>query len=134
MVMQKRAVAAVGHSGLFYASALKLLKQDFGNLPVASYKKVKAVLDQPQNQPNNKISLQRYHQSLRSTVIWLKSVGYNSAIQSVENVTKAVMLLPRFMRSKFCQDFKDSTYDSHYLNLQHFENSGLLPFYIIISI
>ena len=27
----KRAVAAVGHNGLFYASALKLLKQDFGN-------------------------------------------------------------------------------------------------------
>ena len=40
----KRAVAAVGHSGLFYASALKLLKQDFGNLLVVSHKKVKAVL------------------------------------------------------------------------------------------
>ena len=94
----KRAVAAVGHSGLFYASALKLLKQDFGNPLVVSYKKVKAVLDQPQIQPNDKTLLRRYHQSLRSTVIWLKSMGYNSAIQSVENVTKAVMRLPRFMR------------------------------------
>ena len=40
----KRTVAAVGHSGLFYASALKLLKQDFGNPLVVSHKKVKAVL------------------------------------------------------------------------------------------
>ena len=117
----KRAVPAVGHSGLFYASALKLLKQDFGNPLVVSYKKVKAVLDQPQIQPNDKTSLRRYTQSLRSTVIWLKSMGYNSAIQSVKNVTKAVMRLPRFMRSKFYQDFKDSTYDNNDLNLEYFE-------------
>ena len=45
-------------------------------------------------------------------------MGYNSAIQSVENVTKAVMRLPRFMRLKFYQDFKDSTYDNNDLNLE----------------
>ena len=101
----KRAVAAVGHSGLFYANALKLLKQDFGNPMVVSYKKVKAVLEQPQIHSNDKTSLRPYHQALRSAVIWLKSMGYNSAIQSVENVTKAVMQLPRFMRSKFLSRF-----------------------------
>ena len=46
---------------------------------------------------------------------------YNSAIQSVENVTKAVMRLPRFMRSQFYKDFKDSTYDSNDSNLEYFE-------------
>ena len=46
---------------------------------------------------------------------------YNSAIQSVENITKAVMRLPRFMRSKFYQDFQDSTYDNNDLNLEYFE-------------
>ena len=117
----KRAVTAVGHSGLFYANALKLFKQDFGNPLVVSYKQVKAVLDQPQIQANDKTSLRHYHQGLRSTIIWLKSMGYNSAIQSVENVTKAVMRLPRFMRSQFYKDFKDSTYDSNDLNLEYFE-------------
>ena len=48
-------------------------------------------------------------------------MGYNFAIQSVESVTKAVMRLPRFMRSKFYQDFKDLTYDRNDLNLQYFE-------------
>ena len=48
-------------------------------------------------------------------------MGYNSAIQSVESVTKAVMRLPRFMRSKFFQDFKDSTYGSNDLNLEYFD-------------
>ena len=76
----KCAVAAVGYSGLFYASALKPWKQDFGNLLLVSYKKIEAVLDQPQIHPNDKTSLQRYHQSLRSTVIWLRSMGYNSTI------------------------------------------------------
>ena len=60
----KRAAAIVGHSGL-----------DFGNPLVVSYKKVKAVLDQPQIQPNDKTSIRRYHQGLRSTVLWLKSMG-----------------------------------------------------------
>ena len=106
----KRAAAIVGHSGL-----------DFGNPLVVSYKKVKAVLDQPQIHPNDKTSLRRYHQPLRSAVKWLKSMGYNSAIQSAENVTKAVMRLPRFVRSKFYQDFKDSTYDSNDVNLEYFE-------------
>ena len=97
------------------------MKQDFRNPLVVSCKKVKAVLDQPQTQLNDKTLLQHYHQSLRSTVIWLKSVRYNSAIQSVENVTKTVMRLPRFTRSKFYQDFKDSTYESNDLNLEYFE-------------
>ena len=48
-------------------------------------------------------------------------MGYNSAIQSVESVTKALMRLPRFMRSKFFQDFKDSTYGSNDLNLEYFD-------------
>ena len=48
-------------------------------------------------------------------------MGYNYAIQSVENVAKAVIQLSRFMRSKFYQDFKDSTYDSNNLNLEYFE-------------
>ena len=115
------AVAALGHSGLFYASVLKLLKQDFGNPLVASYKKVKAVLHQPQIQPNDKTPLQRYHQGLRSTVMWLKSMRYNSAILSVENVTKAVIQLPRFMRLIYYREFKDSTYSSNDLNLEYFE-------------
>ena len=48
-------------------------------------------------------------------------MGFNYAIQSVENVTKAVMRLPRFIRSKLYQDFKDSAYDNNDLNLQYFE-------------
>ena len=38
----KGAVAAIGYSGLFYASTLKLLKQDFWNPLVVSYKKSKS--------------------------------------------------------------------------------------------
>ena len=45
----KRAVAAVEHSGLFYASALKLLKQDFGNPLVVSYKKQKQLWTNPKS-------------------------------------------------------------------------------------
>ena len=48
----KRAVAAAGHSGLFYASALKLLKQDFRNPMVVSYKKVSKSSSGPTPNPS----------------------------------------------------------------------------------
>ena len=48
-------------------------------------------------------------------------MGHNSAIQSVESITKTVMQLPIFMRSKFYQDFKDSMYDSNDVDLEYFE-------------
>ena len=48
-------------------------------------------------------------------------MGHHSAIQSVESVIRAAMRLPRFMRSKFYQDFKDSTYNDNDLNLEYFE-------------
>ena len=73
----KRAAAIVGHSGL-----------DFGNPLVVSYKKVKAVLDQPQIQPNDKTSLRRYHQGLRSTVLWLKSMGKTPQFILLETLQK----------------------------------------------
>ena len=48
----KHAVAAAGHSGLFYASALKLLKQDFRNPMVVSYKKVSKSSSGPTPNPS----------------------------------------------------------------------------------
>ena len=39
----KRAVSAIGQDGLFYASALKILKRDFGNPIMVSYLKLKDV-------------------------------------------------------------------------------------------
>ena len=42
----KRVVSAIGRNGLFYATALKALKREFGNLYAVSFLKLKAVLDQ----------------------------------------------------------------------------------------
>ena len=39
----KRAVSAIGQDGLFYATALKLLKWEFGNLLMVTYLKLKEV-------------------------------------------------------------------------------------------
>ena len=44
----KKSVKSVGCEGIFYATALKLLKQDFGNPFLVSYLKIKSIFDQPQ--------------------------------------------------------------------------------------
>ena len=49
----KPVVTSVGMKGIFYASALKTLKRNFGNSVVVFYMKLKTVLDLPQLQPND---------------------------------------------------------------------------------
>ena len=45
----KRSVESIGISGIFYATALKTLKRDFGNPIVTGHLKMKHLFKQPQN-------------------------------------------------------------------------------------
>ena len=48
-------------------------------------------------------------------------MGNTSAINSIENATKAIARLPRYLRSKFYRDFKDANLNNQSLNLTTFE-------------
>ena len=43
----KKSIEAIGTSGLFYATALKTLKKNFGNPLVISHMKLKLLLNRP---------------------------------------------------------------------------------------
>ena len=64
----KRAVSAIGQDGIFYGSALKLLKREFGNPLMVSYLKLKEVLELPPIQHDDQNSLRNYHQKLKTIV------------------------------------------------------------------
>ena len=117
----KKAVYSIGTSGIFYATALKTLKRDFGNPVVVSHLKLKAVLDLPQLPWNDRISLRRYHQELNTTITWLSSMGYHSAIESTENLVKAVSRLPHYLRNQFYKKSTDKIFTNGGLNLKDFE-------------
>ena len=80
----KWVVTSLGQRGIFYAKALKTLKSNFGNAVVVNYMKLKTVLDLPKLPPNDYHGLCAYHQTLKATVTWLVSKGYNVAIKSTE--------------------------------------------------
>ena len=82
-----RDASEIGQDGLFYASALKLLKREFGSQLMVSYMQLKEVLEPPPIQHDNQNSLRNCHQKLKTTVTWLKTMGYDGALKSVENVT-----------------------------------------------
>ena len=86
----KRAVSAIRQGGLFNASALKLLKREFGNPLMISYLKLKDVLELPPIQHENQ-------NNLRKLPTWLKTMGYDGALQFLENVTKAVMCFLKYL-------------------------------------
>ena len=117
----KQTVISIGRNGLFYATAMKTLKSNFGNSMVVSFLKLKSVLDHTQITNENRAGLRAFHQQLKSVITWLNSMGDTSAINSIENTTKAITRLPRYIRSKFYRDFKDAKLNNQSLNLTKFE-------------
>ena len=134
----KRTVISVDRNGLFYATAMKTIKSSFGNPTVASFLKLKSVLDLPQIINENRAGLRAFYQQLRSVITWLNSMGDTSAINSIENTMKTIIRLPRYLRSKFYRDFKDAKLNNQSLNLTKFEiwlrNKFAELFYLISAI
>ena len=117
----KRSVEAIGHNGIFYATALKSLKRDFGNPAIVSHLKIQSLLDQPQSKPNDNIGLRHYHQQIKITNTWLSSVGYNTPIISYENLSKAVARLHNYLRIQFFKATCDYDLTDGTINLLSFE-------------
>ncbi|XP_066920798.1 uncharacterized protein [Clytia hemisphaerica] len=59
----KKSVECIGTSGIFYATALKTLKRDFGNKTVVTHSKLRNLLDKPQLPSDDRSSLKRFHQT-----------------------------------------------------------------------
>ena len=78
---------------------------------MVSYLKLKEVLELPPIKHDDQNSLRNYHQKLKTIVTWLKTMGYDGALKSVENVTKAVMRLPKYLLQKFYHNFKIINYN-----------------------
>ena len=96
---------------------MKTLNSNFGNPMVVSFLKLKSVLDLPQITNKNRAGLRAFHQQLKSVITWLNSMGDISAINWIENTTKAITRLPRFLKFKFFRDFKDAKLNNQSLNL-----------------
>ena len=97
----KRSIQSIGSSGIFYATALKALKRDYGNPITVSHLRVKSLFEFPPIKSNDRIALRNFHQKLKITITWLKSIGYEVPIKSNENLAKALLCLPYNMRNEF---------------------------------
>ena len=72
---------------------------------------MKAVLDQGQIPPEKQKGLRDFHQQIKTTVIWLTSMGYASSIKSTENVTKAVVRLPEILWVSLNKNFNAESFN-----------------------
>ena len=105
---------------------------------VVSFLKLKSVLDLPEVTNENRAGLRAFHQQLKFVITWLNSMGDTFAINSIENATKAITKLLRYLRSKFYRDFKDAKLNNQSLKLTKFEiwlrNKFAELFYLISAI
>jgi len=114
----KKAIESIGTSSIFYATALKTLKRDFGNSFVISHLKLNELFNKPQVPANNRELLRNYHQQLKTTMAWFRSMGYETNMNNTDNLAKAVGRLPNQLRSRFYK--KCATFKSHF-DLRFFE-------------
>ena len=117
----KQTVISIDRNNLFFTTGMKTLESNFGNPMVVSFLKLKSVLDLPQITNENRAGLRAFHQQLKSVITWLNSMGDTSAINSIENTTKAITRLSTYLRSKFYSDFKDAKLNNQSLNLTKVE-------------
>ena len=117
----KRVIETIGNTGRFYATALKTLKRDFGNPLLILHAKLKLLFDQSQIKSTDRISLQRFHQHKINNA-WLLSMGYCTPILINDNLTKAIIRLPSFLRRDFFKATKNSNMLDGSLNLITLEN------------
>ena len=103
----KKLVKSVGTNGYFYATALKVLKKDFGNPLVVSHLKLKKLFDQKQINIKDKFGLRAFHQQLRICISWLSSIDYSTPLTSYENLVKPLAILPIKYQSDFFKHTKD---------------------------
>ena len=112
----KKCINAFCTNGMFYVRALKSLKKQFGNPYLVSYYKLKILFDLAPLSANDHVGLRCYHQQLKGILTWMQSMGYISAIKSIENATKAITCLP-CLRTKFYHERQTSSYNENNINL-----------------
>ena len=83
--------------------------------------KLKAVLDQSQIQTDHQKDLKQFRQQLKTVITWLTSMGYFSSINSIKNVTKAVMRLPKNLRTSYYKSSDDTNFNENNINFISFE-------------
>ena len=117
----KKAVQSIGSNGLFYASALKSLKSNFGNPLLVATFRMKTLFDKPHINGRDRIALRQYHQQLKMNKTWLISMGYETPLLPSDNLTKALMRLPLYLQHGFFKVTRDSNLIDGSVNLIVFE-------------
>ena len=107
---------------MFYASASKILKKEFGDTLLVTHLRLKPMFNKPQMKPNNRSALQEFHQQIKLNITWLSLLGYKRALYSYDSVTKTTRRLPFNLRKEFCKDTKDVSLTDGTLNLILFES------------
>ena len=69
---------------MFYARALKSLKEQYDNTYLVSYYKLQVLFNLSPLSANHHIRLRCYYKQLRGTLAWLQSTSYISAIKLIE--------------------------------------------------
>ena len=94
----ERAVEGIVTNGIFYPTALKLLKREFINPLVVCHLKMKELFEQPPIKGNDRTSLCQCYHLVKFNNTWLLYMGCNRALKSTKTISKAEQRLPNDLR------------------------------------
>ena len=115
---------SIGKSKIFYAAALKSLKQCFRDAFYVSHTKLSELFDKPQLKANDRIALRDFHQNIKCINTSLKSMEYLQLFLPTEYIVKAVKRLPNHLRNSFYKSHSNIILERNsFVSLEQFESS-----------
>lgn len=97
----ERAISGLGSKGMMYATALKTIKEQFGQPSVIARALVNNLIKGEKIGRSNRKKLREFSIDLINCMATMKRIGYTADINANENLRKIVMRLPDHMIEKW---------------------------------
>ena len=97
----ERVVSGLGSQGTMYATALKSIKEHFGQPSAIARAYITKLVDKQKIQSNDRQSLQELSFDIVNCVATLKQINHLADVNATENLRKIIMRLPNHLIDKW---------------------------------
>ena len=97
----ERTISGIGSQGIMYATALKTIKEQFGQPSVIARAYITSLIDKPKIQNNDRQALQELSFDVVNCVAALKQIVHLADVNATDNLRKIVMRMPDHLIHKW---------------------------------
>ena len=115
-------ISGLGSQGIMYATALKTLKENFGQPSVIARAFIRKITERRKIQPDDRQALREFSLDMVNCLATLRQINYFADVNTNDNLRKIVRCLPDHLIEKCKNVAKDIRERSEIPQLEHISN------------